>query len=146
MTSVFSFIILCIPIETSQGFVPVGVHYYQAYSLGDAPLPVVFPEFSFFLSLSLSLSSDRILALEKLGAVFNQVATPLKDTPRKFVIHPQSNNLFMIETDHNAYTDKTKDEKKQQMAEVKHTCFTGCCCCCCCCCCYFYFYFLLVSG
>ena len=62
---------------------------------------------------------DRILALEKLGAVFNQVATPLRYTPRKFVIHPQSNNLIVIETDHNAYTEKSKDEKKQQMAEVR---------------------------
>ena len=60
----------------------------------------------------------RILALEKLGAVFNQIATPLRHTPRKFVIHPQSNNLIMIETDHNGYTHKTREEKKQQMAEV----------------------------
>ena len=36
MTSVFSFIILCIPIETPQEFVPVGVQNYQTYSLGDA--------------------------------------------------------------------------------------------------------------
>ena len=65
---------------------------------------------------------QRILALEKLGAVFNQVATPLQYTPRKFVIHPQSNNLVIIESDHNAFTDKVKEEKKQQIAEV-------CCCC-----------------
>lgn len=61
---------------------------------------------------------QRILALEKLGAVFNQVATPLQYTPRKFVIHPQSNNLVIIESDHNAFTDKVKEEKKQQIAEV----------------------------
>lgn len=60
----------------------------------------------------------RILALEKLGAVFNQVATPLEYTPRKFVIHPESNNLIIIETDHNAYTEKTKGIRKRQMAEV----------------------------
>lgn len=60
----------------------------------------------------------RILALEKLGAVFNQVATPLRYTPRKFVIHPQSNNLVIIESDHNAFTDTAKEEKKQQIAEV----------------------------
>lgn len=64
---------------------------------------------------SLSL---RILALEKLGAVFNQVAFPLQYTPRKFVIHPESNNLIIIETDHNAYTEATKAQRKQQMAEV----------------------------
>jgi splicing factor 3B subunit 3 len=58
------------------------------------------------------------LALEKLGAVFNQVAFPLQYTPRKFVIHPESNNLIIIETDHNAYTEATKAQRKQQMAEV----------------------------
>jgi len=62
--------------------------------------------------------SLRILALEKLGAVFNQVAFPLQYTPRKFVIHPESNNLIIIETDHNAYTEATKAQRKQQMAEV----------------------------
>ncbi|TMS05523.1 Splicing factor 3B subunit 3 [Larimichthys crocea] len=59
----------------------------------------------------------RILALEKLGAVFNQVAFPLQYTPRKFVIHPETNNLVLIETDHNAYTEATKAQRKQQMAE-----------------------------
>lgn len=60
----------------------------------------------------------RILALEKLGAVFNQVSHPVQFTPRKFVIHHESNNLVVIEADHNAYTDATKMERKQQMAEV----------------------------
>ena len=50
--------------------------------------------------------------------MFNQVATPLQYTPRKFVIHSQSNNLVIIESDHNAFTDKVKEEKKQQIAEV----------------------------
>lgn len=62
---------------------------------------------------------DRILALEKLGAVFNQVAFPLQYTPRRFVIHPETNNLVLIETDHNAYTEATKAQRKQQMAEVR---------------------------
>lgn len=65
----------------------------------------------------------RILALEKLGAVFNQVAFPLQYTPRKFVIHPESNNLIIIETDHNAYTEATKAQRKQQMAEVMRLTF-----------------------
>ena len=65
----------------------------------------------------------RILALEKLGAVFNQVSTPLQFTPRRFVMHTESGNLILIETDHNAYTDETKQQRKQQMAEVgtQHT-------------------------
>ncbi|KAK2157142.1 hypothetical protein NP493_1904g00008 [Ridgeia piscesae] len=67
--------------------------------------------------VAISTNTLRILALEKLGAVFNQVSTPLQYTPRKFVIHPESNNLVVIETDHNAYTDETKQQRKQQMAE-----------------------------
>ena len=38
----------------------------------------------------LKLFNLRILALEKLGAVFNQVAYNLEFTPRKFVVHPES--------------------------------------------------------
>ncbi|XP_057289205.1 splicing factor 3B subunit 3-like isoform X4 [Pezoporus wallicus] len=67
--------------------------------------------------VAISTNTLRILALEKLGAVFNQVAFPLQYTPRKFVIHPESNNVIIIETDHNAYTEATKAQRKQQMAE-----------------------------
>lgn len=67
--------------------------------------------------VAISTNTLRILALEKLGAVFNQVSTPLEYTPRKFVIHPETNNLITIETDHNAYTEATKQLRKQQMAE-----------------------------
>ncbi|XP_055891647.1 splicing factor 3B subunit 3-like [Biomphalaria glabrata] len=67
--------------------------------------------------VAISTNTLRILALEKLGAVFNQVAWPLQYTPRKFVIHPESNNLIIIETDHNAYTEETKQLRKQHMAE-----------------------------
>ncbi|KAK6185339.1 hypothetical protein SNE40_007593 [Patella caerulea] len=66
--------------------------------------------------VAISTNTLRILALEKLGAVFNQVSWPLQYTPRKFVIH-ESNNLFIIETDHNTYTEETKTQRKQQMAE-----------------------------
>ncbi|XP_056296127.1 splicing factor 3B subunit 3-like [Pseudoliparis swirei] len=68
--------------------------------------------------VAISTNTLRILALEKLGAVFNQVAFPLQYTPRKFVIHPETNNLIVIETDHNAYTEATKAQRKQQMADV----------------------------
>jgi hypothetical protein len=43
---------------------------------------------------------------------------PLQYTPRKFVIHPETGNIILIETDHNAYTEDTKQQRKQQMAEV----------------------------
>ena len=68
----------------------------------------------------LGSSPSRILALEKLGAVFNQISHPLKYTPRKFVIDPESNNLIIIETDHNSFTEKGKADRKQLMAEVNN--------------------------
>lgn len=67
--------------------------------------------------VAISTNTLRILALEKLGAVFNQVSHPLEYTPRKFVIHPESGHLLLIETDHNAYTEDTKRQRKMQMAE-----------------------------
>lgn len=64
----------------------------------------------------------RILALEKLGAVFNQQSTSLTYTPRKFVISQEANSLIIIETDHNAYTAETTQQRKQQMAEEMVRC------------------------
>jgi splicing factor 3B subunit 3 len=41
----------------------------------------------------------------------------LEFTPRKFILHPESASLIVIETDHNAYTEETKASRKLQMAE-----------------------------
>lgn len=68
--------------------------------------------------VAISTNTLRILALEKLGAVFNQVAFPLEYTPRKFVVHPDTSKLIILETEHNAYTEETKRQRRQQMAEV----------------------------
>uniref|UniRef100_A0A915DI23 Cleavage/polyadenylation specificity factor A subunit C-terminal domain-containing protein n=1 Tax=Ditylenchus dipsaci TaxID=166011 RepID=A0A915DI23_9BILA len=59
----------------------------------------------------------RILALEKLGTVFNQIIYPLKYTPRRFVVHPQSQNLIIIETDHASFTEKAKRRRRDELAE-----------------------------
>ncbi|XP_037069404.1 splicing factor 3B subunit 3-like [Pollicipes pollicipes] len=67
--------------------------------------------------VAISTNTLRILALEKLGAVFNQMSYPLEYTPRKFAIHQDSGHLVIIETDHNAYTEETKQARKLQMAE-----------------------------
>ncbi|XP_057366766.1 splicing factor 3B subunit 3-like [Daphnia carinata] len=66
--------------------------------------------------VAIASNTLRILALEKLGAVFNQVSYPLEYTPRKFVVH-DSGRMIIIETDHNAYTEETKLERKQQIAQ-----------------------------
>lgn len=38
--------------------------------------------------VAIAANTLRILSLEKLGVIFNQVATPLQYTPRKLEIHP----------------------------------------------------------
>ncbi|EDV29081.1 uncharacterized protein TRIADDRAFT_49802 [Trichoplax adhaerens] len=66
-----------------------------------------------------SIAGDtlRILALEKLGAVFNQMTINLKLTPRRFAIDQQNSNLVVVGSDHLCFTDSTKSERKQQMAK-----------------------------
>ncbi|MFH4974589.1 hypothetical protein AB6A40_001298 [Gnathostoma spinigerum] len=58
----------------------------------------------------------RILSLEKLGAIFNQVSYPLEYTPRRIVVHKPSGNLVIIETDHAAFTAKGKEQRRKQLA------------------------------
>jgi len=66
--------------------------------------------------VAISDNTLRILAIEKLGAAFNQLSHPLEYTPRKFAVVDNS-YLAIIETDHNSYTEATKRERKLQMAE-----------------------------
>lgn len=67
--------------------------------------------------VAISTNTLRILALEKLGAVFNQISFPIEYTPRRFVVHQESSRIVIAETDHNAYTEATKTLRKQQMAQ-----------------------------
>lgn len=67
--------------------------------------------------VAISTNTLRILALEKLGAVFNQISFPLEYTPRRFLVHNDSGRLVICETDHNAYTEETKTARKSQMAD-----------------------------
>jgi splicing factor 3B subunit 3 len=67
--------------------------------------------------VAISTNTLRILALEKLGAVFNQISFPLEYTPKKFVVHKESSRIVVGETDHNAYTEATKTLRRQQMAQ-----------------------------
>lgn len=66
--------------------------------------------------VAIATNTLRILALDKLGVVFNHVSTKLSLTPRKFVLHYETCQIVLIETDHNAYTDEVREQRKQQMA------------------------------
>jgi len=67
--------------------------------------------------VAISTNTLRILAMEKLGAVFNQMSFPLEYTPKKLAIHPHTGHLIVTQTDHNAYTDEVKKTRRIQMAE-----------------------------
>lgn len=66
--------------------------------------------------VAISENTLRILALEKLGTLFNQTVIKLKYTPRKFVVHRPSQNLIIIETDHAAFTEKAKRKRREELA------------------------------
>lgn len=55
--------------------------------------------------VAVSANTLRILAVEKLGTTFNQTATPLKYTPRRFVYHPIAKRFIVIESDHNTFCE-----------------------------------------
>jgi len=67
--------------------------------------------------VAISVNTLRILALEKLGAVFNQELRPLKLTPRRMAVSADSGLVYLIQTDHLSYTDLTKQQRKHQMAQ-----------------------------
>eukprot|EP01117_Protostelium_nocturnum_P009747 TRINITY_DN3484_c0_g1_i1.p1 TRINITY_DN3484_c0_g1~~TRINITY_DN3484_c0_g1_i1.p1 ORF type:complete len:1179 (-),score=412.47 TRINITY_DN3484_c0_g1_i1:140-3676(-) len=62
----------------------------------------------------------KVLSFERLDGFFNQTSLPLKYTPRHFIVHPQSNDLVIIESDHNATNESwipPKDESKMEEGE-----------------------------
>ena len=67
--------------------------------------------------VAIAANTLRILALEKLGGIFNETSFDLLYTPRKFVDHPESGNIIIIESDHNSFTQKTLQSRREQMAE-----------------------------
>jgi splicing factor 3B subunit 3 len=66
----------------------------------------------------ISTNTLRIVAVEKLGELFNSQIVPLRYTPRKFVIHPDTNNLVIIESDQNVYRWEVQQEMKKQLLQT----------------------------
>lgn len=67
--------------------------------------------------VAISGNTLRILALENLGNVFNQQSFPLEYTPRKFVVHPETGYIVLIESDHNALTGADKAARRKIIAD-----------------------------
>ncbi|KAI8334128.1 CPSF A subunit region-domain-containing protein [Blakeslea trispora] len=64
----------------------------------------------------------RIFTVEKLGNIFNQIAIPLKYTPRQFALHAPSRTFVVIESDHATYAPEAKrqgmEEKEKEGFEM----------------------------
>lgn len=61
--------------------------------------------------------SLRIVAAEKLGEMFNQSTLNLSYTPRKMCAHPTTNQLIIVEADHNAFNEKEKLALRAELGE-----------------------------
>jgi splicing factor 3B subunit 3 len=60
----------------------------------------------------------RIVTIDRLGVLFNQTVLPLKYTPRRMAVHPISQLMAIVETDHNAYNESQKAELREAMREA----------------------------
>ncbi len=81
---------------TPLSYIPL--EYASTFSSEQCPEGIV----------SISSNTLRIVTVDRLGDMFNQTAIPLLHTPRKFILHPTTNQLIVIETDHNASSSKDK--------------------------------------
>lgn len=61
-------------------------------------------------------NSLRILTIEHLGGLFNETSYPLRYTPRKMVLLPNTSDMIVIETDHNEFNDSETNQLEQQYA------------------------------
>lgn len=43
---------------------------------------------------------------------------PLKYTPRKMAIHPTAGTIIVVESDHISFTEASKEQKRNEMANV----------------------------
>jgi splicing factor 3B subunit 3 len=81
------------------------LHYASSFCSEQCPEGIV----------CISTNTLRIVSVDRLGELFNSQVVPLRYTPRKFVVHPESNNLVVIETDQNVYRWEVQQEMKKQL-------------------------------
>lgn len=82
----------------------IGYYFQSKYQM--IPLSYVPLEFASTFSseqcpegiVAISSNTLRIFTIERLGEMFNQTVIPLLHTPRKCIIHPNTNYLIIIET------------------------------------------------
>lgn len=68
--------------------------------------------------VSISGENLRIFSPEQLGNMFNQTSIPLRYTPRKMLLHPQTRYLILVESDDDTYPF---EEKQKVLENLKQT-------------------------
>lgn len=63
-------------------------------------------------------ASLRIFVVDKLGELFQQTVVPLRYTPRRLCVCPNSQDLVIVETDHNAFPYEDRQLLKQTVGFV----------------------------
>jgi len=61
----------------------------------------------------------RIFQIPKLGTKLKQDQVPLTYTPRKFVTHPQSHLMYLVESDHRTYGESAMRDELQKQVVVR---------------------------
>eukprot|EP01105_Mastigella_eilhardi_P023189 TRINITY_DN5809_c0_g1_i2.p1 TRINITY_DN5809_c0_g1~~TRINITY_DN5809_c0_g1_i2.p1 ORF type:complete len:959 (+),score=273.95 TRINITY_DN5809_c0_g1_i2:695-3571(+) len=70
--------------------------------------------------VAVSGNTLRIVTVERLADVFNQQEFPLKYTPHKVVVHPQTNYFIVIEADHATWDPQRKAQlKAERLADTE---------------------------
>eukprot|EP01135_Chromosphaera_perkinsii_P004851 Nk52_evm15s299 gene=Nk52_evmTU15s299 len=78
--------------------------------------PLSYDELSFASNLSFEQATEsivavtgntlRIIAIEKLGTIFNSVSAELKYTPKRICAHSSSSSIVVVESDHNCISEQ----------------------------------------
>ena len=63
-------------------------------------------------------NSLRIIAIDKLGELFNQRQVPLSYTPREMDIDPRTGNIYIVESDHQLFPQAERAEIKEKIVEA----------------------------
>ena len=65
--------------------------------------------------VAISGNTLRIIYVERLGEQFTQTVMPLRYTPTKIQIHPETNFLVILEKDHNCYSHSERMKIKEDI-------------------------------
>lgn len=73
--------------------------------------------------VGISGNNLKIITPERLGELFNQTTLPLRYTPRKMTIHPETHYLVVVESSHRTFCEREKNEIKKQIYQGNEEAF-----------------------